>query len=167
MHEHHAMEPAFAKSKHSQINKWESLQSKLQQKDKLNQDPDLSETLLKRWVKVLSQYKPMPAEISVLGKGLNFTIAQTRIPAKEIVKVTEVACQRLDGELADLLRNEVVGIMQNAKHHKSNLTKAERDDLKTLKSNTDIVILPADKGKAVVVMDSKEYTAQCETLLGD
>ena len=86
-----------------------------------------------------------PAEISVLEKGLNFTTALTRIPAKEIVKVTEVACQRPDGESADLLCNEVVGFMQNAKSPKSNLTEAERDALKTLKSNKDIIILPAGK----------------------
>ena len=30
-----------------------------------------------------------------------------------------------------------------------------------------MIILPADKGKTVVVIDSKEYIAQCEKLLGD
>ena len=50
---------------------------------------------------------------------------------------------------------------------KSNLTKQERGALKSLKQNKDIVKLPADKGKAVVVMDTDQYTEQCEQLLGD
>ena len=87
----------------------------------------------------------MPAEMSVQGKRINFTIAPNNIPAKEIVKVTEVACQSLDVELVALLHTEVVGIMQNAKPHKSNLTKAKRDALKTLNSNKDIVIISVDK----------------------
>ena len=63
--------------------------------------------------------------------------------AKQIVKVTEVACQRLDDKSVELLRNEVVGIMKNANPPKSNLTQAERDTLKTNKINKDIVIIPA------------------------
>ena len=65
---------------------------------------------------------------------------------------------------AKLLRNEVVGITQNAKPLKSILTKAERDDLKILMSNKDIMFLPVDKGKAVVVRDCSEYNAQSEKL---
>ena len=126
-HVHHAVEAAFLKSRQSQISKLDRLQSKLQQKDKTKNDSDLSGTLLKKWVKVLSIYKPNATEMSVLGKGLNFVIAPNHIPVKEIVKVTEVACQRLDDELSELLRNEVVGIIQNAKPPKSSLTKAERD----------------------------------------
>ena len=73
----------------------------------------------------------------------------------------------MNDESARLFRNEVVGITQNAKPPKYNLTKTERDALKTLKSNKDIMILPAGKGKAVVVMDSCEYIAQCGKLLSD
>ena len=39
--------------------------------------------------------------------------------------------------------------------------------LKSLKENKDITILPADKGKAVVVMDREDYQSQCEKLLAD
>ena len=63
-----------------------------------NRRTDLSGTLLKRWVKVLSQYKPTSAEMPFLGKGLNFASAPNHILAKEIVKVTEVACKKLDDE---------------------------------------------------------------------
>ena len=59
----------------------------------------------------MSQYKPTPAEISVLEKGLNFAIVPNCIPAKEMIKVTGVACQGLDVELAEVSYNKVVDIM--------------------------------------------------------
>ena len=61
-----------------------------------------------------------------------------------------------------MLRNKVVVILQNAKPPKSNINKAERQALKSPKENKDITILLADKGKAVVVMES-----QCEKRLAD
>ena len=111
-----------------------------------------NEALTQERVKVLLKYKHTDAEISVVCKRLNFAIAPVKIPAKEIVVITEVVCSKLDGEVADLLRNEVVGILHNANPPKSNLTKQEREVLKSLKQNKDIVMLPADKGKEVVVM---------------
>ena len=63
----------------------------------------------------MSKYKPTDAEIFVLGKYPNFSIASNKIPAKEIVVVIEVGWRKPDGEVADLLGNEVVTILQNAK----------------------------------------------------
>ena len=60
-----------------------------------------------------------------------------------------------------------MGILQHAKPPKSNLSKEERMALKSLMDNKDIIILPADKGKSVVIMDKEEYESQCEKLLSD
>ena len=42
-----------------------------------------------------------------------------------------------------------------------NLSKHEREALQNLITCTDIVIKPADKGKAVVVLDTKDYKKEC------
>ena len=47
---------------------------------------------MKRWVKVLSQYKLTDTERGVLAKGLNFMIAPELVTVKGIITVIEVAC---------------------------------------------------------------------------
>ena len=42
-----------------------------------------------------------------------------------------------------------------------NLTKQEREALENLTERNDIVIKPADKGKATVIMDTEKYKAEC------
>lgn len=50
-------------------------------------------------------------------------------------------------------------------HHNPNLTKQERGALRSLQSNDDIVIKPADKGSAVVIMDRDHYISEAERQL--
>ena len=45
------------------------------------------------------------------------------------------------------------------------MSKEEENALKNLRKDETITILPADKGKSVVVMDSKEYKEKVSTLL--
>ena len=53
--------------------------------------------------------------------------------------------------------------MYNTKPSKiaDNLSKHEREALQKLITHTDIVIKPADKGKAVVVLDTEDYKKEC------
>ena len=141
---------------------------KLSDEKKIRKDePDMSGTQLKRWVKVLSQYKPSEIELRVLAKGLNFAIAPVKLPVTEIVTATEVACQSLPPDEADTLRSEVVGAVKNTKLPKDNLSKEERKALTNLKKNKDITIIQADKGKCVVVMDKEQYVRETSKLLED
>ena len=50
---------------------------------------------------------------------------------------------------------------------RENLTKSEREALNNLKDRTDIVIKPADKGGAVVIMNSKDYLREGLRQLND
>ena len=47
---------------------------------------------------------------------------------------------------------------------KSNLTAEEWRAMKSLREDKDIVILPADKGKCLVVMDTKEHIRKINPL---
>ena len=53
------------------------------------------------------------------------------------------------------------------KRYKNNLTLAERKALQGLKANKDIIIKNADKGGAVVVMNTKDYIKEAERQLND
>ena len=48
-----------------------------------------------------------------------------------------------------------------------NLTREERESLKKLRNNQNIIIKPADKGSAVVVMNTADYIAEADRQLSD
>ena len=48
-----------------------------------------------------------------------------------------------------------------------NLSEHEREALQKLIARTDIVIKPADKGKAVIVLDTEDHKKQCYRQLND
>ncbi|BHF81907.1 hypothetical protein SprV_0802504200 [Sparganum proliferum] len=50
---------------------------------------------------------------------------------------------------------------------RATITKAEQSALKTLRADTSIVILPADKGRSTVVMDKADYIQKANALLED
>ncbi len=69
--------------------------------------------------------------------------------------------------LADIIRSKCVHLLNKSKLPKSNFTKLEREALHNLRNDTDIMILPADKGRAVVVMNTKDYDSKALELLSD
>ena len=50
---------------------------------------------------------------------------------------------------------------------KKNLTKEEYKAIKSLKNNTDIIIKPADKGSAIVILDKQSYINEGQRQLND
>ena len=50
---------------------------------------------------------------------------------------------------------------------RDNLTRAEREALKTIKKNTDLTILPTDKGNATVILNTVDYKQKIASLLED
>jgi len=68
---------------------------------------------------------------------------------------------------ATQLRTEVVGVLKSSKPPKGNITRLERKTILDIKSEKLIMILPADKGKAVVVMGTSDYEQKVISLLAD
>ena len=103
----------------------------------------------------------------VLALGLSFAIAPRHIPQEEIISATEAMARRLDHKSADTLRLGVSAALRKAKPPKANLSTQQRKALHTLQDDPNIVIVPADKGKATVVMDKADYTRRMMLTLED
>ena len=118
-----------------------------------------------KWVINLSKQKLTQAQISVLAKGPNFSIASNNIPNLDYITAVETMCGKLKEEDAMALRTDINALLRKAKIPKSNLTKEERIGLTQLKKDQDRVVLTADKEIALMVMDKQEYISKAEALL--
>lgn len=67
----------------------------------------------------------------------------------------------------NLIKSNVTNSANTNTHQHDNLSKEERSALYSLKERDDIVIKPADKGSAVVVMDKSDYIQEAERQLSD
>lgn len=110
------------------------------------------------WVRNLSQRTLTETEKRILTRGLNFAITRKNIPHEEYILATELACQKIQdqGQKSEL-RNT---ILKTAKLPTSNITKEERKAITTLKKDKTITIIPANKGRTTVVMDTDKYEKQ-------
>ena len=100
-------------------------------------------------------------ETDLLAKGLNFSITSKTLPNKNIIATIEDAVKDLEKEQTDTIRAKVSLTIHNSKPPKDNLSKDERKTLKELQSDTYFVILPADKGRSAVILNSEDYLEKC------
>jgi hypothetical protein len=120
-----------------------------------------------RWVVNKSDKVLNANEQSVLRKGLNFAVTPKELPTKDYIVSTEIACRNLPAAKAQSLRSEVVKCVRKAKPPKSNIKSSERKALFELKKDKNIIILPADKGRATVVLNTSDYESKMNELLSD
>lgn len=83
----------------------------------------------------------------------NYAIAPSRLPTAQIVTTTKLTARYLHLITPHRLREDVVRVLTSAKPPKPILIYSQRRALRELKHDDSIVILPADKGNATVVMD--------------
>lgn len=117
------------------------------------------------WVVNLSGRELTPDESAILSKGLNFAVAPKRVPATEIIAKVESCVRTLDAETVATVRKDVNAILTAAEPPKSNITSGMRKALKSLKDDSSVTILPADKGRATVVLDTDTYRNKMSDLL--
>ena len=110
-----------------------------------------------KWVRNLSGTPLTEAQVSLLAHGPNFAVAPRHPPYGECITVVEQACLKLESHSAEELRAEMRGALRHSQNPKSNITKQEVQALAELKKDQSRVILTADKGVAIVVMDREEY----------
>jgi len=95
-----------------------------------------------------------------------------RIPTEVIVSSVEAVLSRqreLSESAKDNIRSRIASTTQSGSLPDSNLTKDERQALKRLKTDENIVIiiLPADKTRVTVVMDKTDYYDKMDVLVND
>ena len=125
-----------------------------------------------KWVINLFKKELTPEEKSLLQKGLKFAVTPAIIPIKEYISTTTVAALQA-GELngvdcSDLYHdvNRILNTFTNKPVH-TNITKSEDLALENLRKDKDHIIVTAENGVDLVVMDKTEYITKCEALLQD
>ena len=102
---------------------------------------------------------------------MNFAVSpeKTNVPSitDDYIVACEKACWKLPKGEASALRAELVGTLKSSKAPKSNISKDERHAIKDLQKQQSIMILPADKGKATVIIDKEEYNSKLTSMLSD
>ena len=121
----------------------------------------------KKWVKNISSIILTEDQIKVLEKGGDFAVTPKKIPIEDYIVTTEMASTMMTKGEAAAMRAEVTEMLMKSKPPESNLKRNEWKALRELKRNKEIVILNADKGKCLVVMDRSEYIRKMEEKLAD
>ena len=73
----------------------------------------------------------------------------------------------MDAKSAEELRSDVYRVLRHPCQFKPNLSKGEMAAIKQLRADKDRIILTADKGVALVIMERKDYIEKAQQLLQD
>ncbi len=122
----------------------------------------------KKFVVNLSNRQLSTFEHNMLSLGLNFTVAPKQIPIDDIISGVEQGLSRAKVQHNTDIRIAVHQILRTSqKKPTSNLTIEEAKALKNLRKDNSIIILPADKGNATVILDREAYTKKMKGILHD
>ena len=100
------------------------------------------------------------APVSLLAHGPNFAIAPRSPPLGEHIIAVEQACLSLKPYEVEELKAEIRGALKHSYTARNRITKEESKALKELGEDETRVILKADKGVALVVMDKPEHNSK-------
>ena len=105
------------------------------------------------------------AQRSLLAHGPNYAVIP-RVPSKEeYIAAIEQTCHKLEEGKADELRVEVKHLLKKAITPRSNISKEEVQAIQELKRDDSRIILTADKGVAMVVLNKEDYIRKAKHLL--
>ena len=162
-------EKVFKITKNCQIKKFNYLQD--HPKYRNTPVPDI---IRKKWVINLSSKPLSDGEQSLLQKGPKFAVSSSKVPLTEYIAVTKRICDELSENTAGRDCTEIYQktkeVLQHFKDKKGptrNTTRKEWKAIKTLREDSSCVVLTADKGVALVIMDKSQYIDKCMALLND
>ena len=118
-----------------------------------------------KWVINLPSKPLTQDQRSVLATGPNFAVTPRHPPNLEYITAIEAACTKLGQQDAEELRAEINRVLRSSHPPKPNLTKAQSKAIRELKRDRDHIVLTADKGLAMVIMDRQDYINKAKHLL--
>ena len=134
-------------------------------KDKVRKQEEDKEESNMNWVWNISTTPLTQVQEKLLSHGPNFVIVPKEPPTPEYIAAIEKACLKLPTGKAEELRGEVKAILKKKTNYKPNITKEEHWAIKELRSDNTRMVLIADKGVSMVVMDKEDYNTKSEELL--
>ena len=133
--------------------------------DRLKDKEDISLNKEKKWVINLSSVPLTKDQEDLLSHGPNFAITPKKPPLGDYITNIEKACQSLDVNSTEELRSEVYRVLRKTYHLKPNINRKELEALRQLRDDKSRMVLTADKGVALVVIDRTEYIQKAKELL--
>nr|VZI20951.1 unnamed protein product [Spirometra erinaceieuropaei] len=144
----------YATTKDARLKKRLDLQEKLQSLLRPTNEGNLTTRIVN-----LSKRSLSPAEITLLSKGIGFNHT-------DAAPTDFLLASNLPEDMRGNIRCCATGIIRQ-KRYQQNLPAEEAQGLRSLKSDHSIVVVPADKGDATVIMDKIEYVNKANEIFSD
>ena len=128
-------------------------------------EDEIPETKENTWVKNLSNSALTKDQIKALAHGPNYAIVPRCPPTGEYIIAIENVCNQLPQGKAEELRGEIKSVLKNIQPPRPNITREERKAIEELRKDDTKMILTADKGVSMVVMNRDDYHQKAEALL--
>ena len=119
----------------------------------------------KKWVINISNKALTPDQVKLLAHGPNYSVVPKEPPIAQYVAAVEQACTKLEEGKVEEFRVQVKLALQKIKKPRPNLTRGERKAITELKKDQSRMILTADKGVVLVVLNTEDYRKKAEDLL--
>ena len=113
----------------------------------------------------LSKTPSTPAQKSLISKGSNFAIAPNNPSNVDFITAIGLVCHKLSDQYLQELRRETNCLLKKARAPRANITREEKKALRELRENKERIVLIAEKGVAMIVLDKKEYLEKAEALM--
>ena len=120
-----------------------------------------------KWVINLSSAPLTQVQASLLAHGPGYPVTPKHPPYGDYIVAIEKACSSMEPNSAEELRAEITGALKHTHPTRSNINGEEVQALVELKRDSSKVILTADKGVALVIMDKPDYNTKAQELLND
>ena len=118
-----------------------------------------------KWVINISNTPLTAEQEKLLAHGPNYAVVPREPPIAQYVAAIENACTKLEEGKVEEFRVQVKLAIQKIKPPRSNLTRGEKKAITELKKDKSRMVLTADKGVVLVVLNTEDYLKKAEDLL--